>query len=102
MTDNQTTYVGYYAMRGTTDLPVHVSAGSYGEAEQRLAVWRTQRNSVADDMLSARPIRIESDEYALAELEAALDRAQFADEDIRIGSAGRIMCENTLHVQPPF
>jgi hypothetical protein len=80
-----TQYVGYFALRGSSDLAVTVTARSYSQAEGLLTVWRDRKgseNATADDLLSARPVRIESDEHALAELDEALDRvAEHARRD---------------------
>lgn len=83
MSYTTTTYVGYYALEGSSDLPVNVTADSYAHAEFLLGAWRARKgseNATADRLLSADPIRIECDRHALAELESALDRADTVTE----------------------
>jgi hypothetical protein len=120
MTSQDTaTYVGYFAMEGSSDLPVNVSASSYAHAEFLLLNWRARKgreNATADRILSADLIRIECDRHALAELDNALARVQAesvvarAADDMRADTLRRddisgdwyragnsVMCENTIN-----
>lgn len=56
-----TTYVAFYTMEGSSDLPVWVIATSYAQAEEMFTAWRDHRNEVADRLLSRVPVRIERD-----------------------------------------